>query len=97
MAETVKIGDREYEIDGAVLVAEKYDDGTELVVTCTSGQEPTRARFIRRGPRGGGTHVVLGGSLAECEEDALRLMDARRHIKIVDAYRRERWGLEPSS
>lgn len=88
----IKLGNHEYEIEGAFLVAERYDDYVELRISCTSGDEATTAWFVQRGPRGG-VRSAYGYSMnaATVEQLTLRLIDARRHIRIVDAFRKETW------
>jgi hypothetical protein len=81
----------EYEIEGAMLIAERYEDGTELRISCASGSQ-SLAMFAKRGPRGGLYSSRPGGTAEELEEWANRLLHAARHVRIIEAYRRERWG-----
>lgn len=91
--ETITFGSHVYEIDGAWLIAERYEDGVELRVYCTSASEvPTTGMFVRRGPRGG-LRPAYDGSFtkSQANEMSLRLMDVTRHIRLVEAFREERW------
>jgi hypothetical protein len=90
MADTVHISGRDYEVSGEYLIAERYDDGTELRVTCTSDlSRPALASFVQVGPRGGVSGVYLGGGVKRLEELSVRVMDARSHIERIEKFRRE--------
>lgn len=92
--DTITISGHEYGVDGASLIAERYDDGVELRISpVTNGLSvPLTASFIRRGPRGGTLTAYGALTVGQAEEVALRMMDARKHLRILDAYRQNRWG-----
>jgi hypothetical protein len=90
MPDTVHIAGRDYEVLSEWLIAERYDDGTELRVSCTADlSSPAVASFVRVGPRGGLTGVYFGGGVERLEQLWLQLADARKHIERIEKFRRE--------
>lgn len=95
MTDTITIGSHEYGVVVDALIAERYEDEVELRIgPMTSGSlgQPLRAWYVISGPRGGLRSAYQSFTDEEAGEFALRLMDARRHLRVLDTYRKERWG-----
>lgn len=89
-ATTFVIDGHTYEMRGAALLAERYDDGIELWITNVHSNliERTAAIFVRIGPRGGVSSVAMGfKDEDEIEEWRSRLYGAAIHLARVDGWR----------
>jgi hypothetical protein len=99
---SIEIRGHRYEIKGAALVAECYEEflgaaaPVELWISPVikdDVKEQLTASFVVVGPRGGTYPVTLSG-LREGDmlELELRMAEARKHLGAIDAWRKQVYG-----
>lgn len=87
MSDTITIANHEYGVEGATLIAERYDDGMELHVgpVFQKGTDATlSAWFVLRGPRGGLRHATVNvRDAGEVAVWQVRLAQAGHHLYVL--------------
>jgi hypothetical protein len=99
---SLEIDGHRYEVRGAMLVAERYENflGYDYPVELHIGpvykndvKERLKASLVGVGPHGGIYPVTLAGLRAsDLQEIGLLLTEVRRHISIIDRWRRQEYG-----